>query len=102
MISRLQRAMDIGVKDYTLLMEGNKSLLAECDDFHHHYEGLEVEVAEVRSDAKKKVADLETRVKSAEAHSVDITAADEERLRDFKDGLVRDLAELHTLYVCNT
>jgi hypothetical protein len=69
-ISTLQRVVDIGVEDYTLLMECNKSLLVE------------------RVDAKKKVADLEARVKSTEAHSVDVVATDEEHLRDFKDGLI--------------
>jgi BMFP domain-containing protein YqiC len=87
-ISMLQRAVDIGVEDYTLLMEGNKSLLADHNDFHHHCEDLEIELAEVRSDAKKKVADLEARVKSVEAHSVDVGATGEERLRDFEDGLI--------------
>jgi hypothetical protein len=102
MISTLQCAVDIGVKDYALLMEGYKSLLAQRDDFHHHCEGLEVEVAEVGFDAKKKVADLEGRVKCAKAHSVDIAATGQERLRDFEDGLIRDLVELHALYECNT
>jgi hypothetical protein len=83
-ISTLQRVVDIGVEDYTLLMECNKSLLVE------------------RVDAKKKVADLEARVKSIEAHSVDVNAAGEERLRDFEDGLVRDLVELRALYMRNT
>jgi hypothetical protein len=83
-ISTLQRAVDIGVEDYTLLMEGNKNLLPECDD------------------AKKEVADLEMRVKSAEAHSVDVAASSEECLRDFEDGLVRDLAELRALYMRHT
>jgi FtsZ-binding cell division protein ZapB len=87
-ISMLQRAVDIGVEDYTMLMEGNKSLLAEHNDFHHHCEDLEIELVEVRSDAKKKVADLEVRVKSTEAHSVDAGATGEECLRDFEDGLV--------------
>jgi hypothetical protein len=75
--------MDIGVEDYALLMESNKSLLAEHDD------------------AKKKVADLVVRVKSTEAHSVDVVATGEEHLRDFKDGLIRDLVELCALYVRN-
>jgi hypothetical protein len=102
MITTLQRTVDIGVKDYALLMEGNKSLLAERDDLHHLCEGLEVEDVEVRSDAKKKVADLEMRVKSIKAHSIDIAAAGEEHLRDVEDELICDLAELHALYVRNT
>jgi hypothetical protein len=60
-ISTLQRAVDIGVEDYTLLMEGNKCLLVERNDFRHHCEGLEVELVEFHSDTKKKVVDLEAR-----------------------------------------
>jgi hypothetical protein len=100
-ISTLQHTMDIGVEDYTLLMEGNKSLLAERDD-RHRCECLEVEVAEVRFDAKKKVEDLEARVKSVEAHNADVVTTDEERLRDFEDGLIQNFVELRALYVCNT
>jgi hypothetical protein len=32
----LQRAMENGIEDYDLLLEGNKSLLAERDDFRYH------------------------------------------------------------------
>jgi hypothetical protein len=31
----LQRIVDNGIEDYDLLLEGNKSLLAERDDFHY-------------------------------------------------------------------
>jgi hypothetical protein len=102
MISVLQRVVGNGVEDYNPLMEGNKSLLAECNDFHHHCEDLKVELVGVRSDAKKRIADLETRVMSGEAHSVDVAAAGEEHLRDFEDGLIRYLADLCAFYVHNT
>jgi hypothetical protein len=36
----LQHAMENGVEDYGLLLEGNKSLLAERDDFCYHCEDL--------------------------------------------------------------
>jgi hypothetical protein len=32
----LQRAVENGIEDYDLLLEGNKSLLAERDDFRYH------------------------------------------------------------------
>jgi hypothetical protein len=55
----------------------------------------------VRSGAKKQIVDLEAKVKSAKAHSTDVAAADEKHLKDFEDDPVRDMAELHTLYVRN-
>jgi hypothetical protein len=36
----LQCAVENGNKDYDLLLEGNKSLLAERDDFCYHCEDL--------------------------------------------------------------
>jgi hypothetical protein len=99
--STLQQAMDNGVNDYNLLLVGNKSLLAECNDFHYHCEYLKVELAEARSDAQKKAVDLEVRVRAAEAHSIDVADTVEKRLKDFDGELIRDLAELCTLYVRN-
>jgi hypothetical protein len=58
-ICTLQRAVDNGVKDYNLLLEGNKSLLAEHNDFHYHCEDLKAELAEVHSDAEKRTTNLE-------------------------------------------
>jgi hypothetical protein len=97
----LQHVVDNGIEDYDMMLEGNKSLLAECDDFRFCCEDLQVELVEVHSDAKKQIADLEAKVESAEAHSVDIAATDERRLKDFEDELIRDLVELLTLYVPN-
>jgi hypothetical protein len=93
--------VDNGIEDYNLLMEGNKNLLAEHNDFCHRCEDLKVELAGVRSEAKKKIMDLEARAKSVEVHNVDVATSSEERLRDFEDGLVRDLVELRVLYVRN-
>jgi hypothetical protein len=42
--SRMQCAVDIGIEDYNLLMEGNKSLLVERNDFQYHCEDLQVEL----------------------------------------------------------
>jgi hypothetical protein len=51
MIGTLQRAVDNGVEDYNLLLEGNKILLAERNDFRYRCEDLKAELAEVHSDA---------------------------------------------------
>jgi hypothetical protein len=80
--------MDNGVEDYILLMEGNKGHLAERIDFRHRCEDLKVVLAVVRSDATKRITDLEVRAMSVEAHSVNVDGASEKHLRDFEDGLV--------------
>jgi hypothetical protein len=92
--------VDNGVNDYNLLMEGNKSLLAERNDFRYRCEDLKAELAEVHSDAEKRTANLEVRVKAAEAHNIDVAATGEKRLRGFEGELIRDLAEQRALYVC--
>jgi hypothetical protein len=76
-IGTLQRAVNNEVEDYNLLLEGNKSLVAECNDFHYRCEDLKGEVAEVFSDAEKRTINLEAWVKAAEV------ATGEKRLRDF-------------------
>jgi hypothetical protein len=58
----LQRVVDNGIEDYDLLLEGNKSLLAERDDFHYCCEDLQAELVVVCSGAKMKIADLEAKV----------------------------------------
>jgi hypothetical protein len=93
--------MENGIEDYDLLLEGNKSLLAECDDFCYHCEDLQAELVEAHSGAKKKIADLEAKVEFAKAHSADNAATGKKHLRGFDDELVCDLAELRTLYVRN-
>jgi hypothetical protein len=98
----LQHAVENCNKDYDLLFEGNKSLLAERNDFRYCCEDLRGELAEAHSGAKKHIAYLEAKVKSAEANIADVAATDEKRLKDFEDELVNDLAELRTLYVRNT
>jgi hypothetical protein len=89
----LQRAMDHSIEDYNLLVMGNKSLLSKCNELKCHCEDLQAALVEARSDAKKRVADLEAKVKT--------TAHGERRLKYFEDGLVRKLEELHGLYSGN-
>jgi hypothetical protein len=86
--------VDRSIEDYNLLVMGNKSLLSERNELKCHCEDLQVALVETCSNTKKRVADLEAKVKSAEAH-------DEKHLRDFEDGLVRRLEELRGLYVGN-
>jgi hypothetical protein len=77
----LQHTVDHSVKDYNLMVMGNKSLLSERNELKCHCKDLQAALAEAHSDTKKRVVDLEAKVKFAEAHS-------EKRLRDFEDGLV--------------
>jgi hypothetical protein len=87
-IAMLQCAVDAGIEDYNLLLDGNKSLLVERDDFCYCCEDLGIELARVHSDAEKSAADLDSRIRSAGAHSIDVAAAGEKRLRDFEGELV--------------
>jgi hypothetical protein len=41
---------------------GNKSLLSKCNELKCHCEDLQAALVEARSDAKKRVADLEAKV----------------------------------------
>jgi hypothetical protein len=55
-------------------------------------------LSEAHSDAHIIIDDLEARVKSAEACSIDVAADGKKRLMDFEDGVVRKLEELRSLY----
>jgi hypothetical protein len=82
-ITTLERTVAMGVEDYDLLMEGNKSLLAECDVLHERSENLDFELMKARASAAEDIAALEARVKSAEARIMDVTAAGKKCLSDF-------------------
>jgi hypothetical protein len=84
----LQHAIDHGIEDYNLLVMGNKSLASECDELKSRCEGPQAELAEARSDAEKRVAILEARVRSTEAHDIDVASTGEKHLREFEGGLV--------------
>jgi hypothetical protein len=99
--SMLQCTVDNGIKDYNLLMVGNASLLAERNDFRYPCEDSEKELAGGRSNAKKRITDLEAKVKSAEAHGIDVATAGERQLRNFEGRLVQRMEELCELYVRN-
>jgi hypothetical protein len=92
--STLQHALDHSIKDYNALVMGNKSLLSEHNKLKCCCEDLQAALASVVSEAKKRVDDLEAKVKTMKAH-------DEKHLRDFEDGLVRKLEELRGLYAGN-
>jgi hypothetical protein len=66
-IAVLQRSMDAGIKDYDLLMEGNKSALAECNALCKHSEDLESELTKARTSAEEGIASLEARIKSVQS-----------------------------------
>jgi hypothetical protein len=75
--------------------------MSKSDKLKYHCEDLLAELAEVCSDAKNRIAYLEANVWSAKAYSIDVSIKGEKRLRDFEDGLVQKLEELHRLYVGN-
>jgi SMC interacting uncharacterized protein involved in chromosome segregation len=70
--------VDLGIQDFSLVVTGNKKLASECDKLKHRCEGLAVELSEARSNAQKIIDDLEAKLRSAEAHSVD-TATDRKK-----------------------
>jgi predicted nucleic acid-binding Zn-ribbon protein len=93
--------VDAGIEDNALLMEGNKSLLAECNALHKRSEDLEAELAKARTSVTEDITALEARIKSIEAHTMDVAAAVEKCVSDFETELIKDLAELHALYERN-
>jgi chromosome segregation ATPase len=90
-IAALQRSVDTGIEDYDLFLEGNKSLLADHNELRYRSEDLESELAKVRSSAAESIAVLEARIKSAEAHNMDVAAASEKRLKDFESEFIKVL-----------
>jgi BMFP domain-containing protein YqiC len=101
-IAQLQRSLANGVEDYNLLMAGNDSLLVEHNDLRNCTKDLESDLAKVSTATAEDVAALKMKIEYVEAHIVDVTTAGENRLKDFEDELVKDLAELHKLYIRNT
>jgi uncharacterized protein with PhoU and TrkA domain len=70
----LQHAVDLSIGDYNLLVVGNKKLASERDELKHRCTDLQAELVEVRSDAQKRIDDLEERVKSTEARRINAAA----------------------------
>jgi hypothetical protein len=97
----LQHDIDHGIEDYNLLVIGNKSLASEYDELESQCKGLQAKLAKTHSDSRKRVAGLEVKVRSAEAHNIDVASGGEKHLREFECGLVRTLEELHGLYAGN-
>jgi SMC interacting uncharacterized protein involved in chromosome segregation len=84
----LQHVLNLRVEDYNLVVAGNEKLASECDKLRQRCEGLVAELSKTRSNAWRRIEDLEARVKSAEARSVDIAAEGEKCLRDIEGDLV--------------
>jgi hypothetical protein len=83
------------------LLEGNNSLLAESNELRCRFEDLESELVKVCSSNAEDIAALEAKLRSAEAHSVDVAAPGEKCLKDFESEVIKDLVGLRTLYECN-
>jgi hypothetical protein len=62
---------------------------------------LETKLVKVRSAVVEDITTLETKVRSVDAHSVDVAAAGEKCLKDFEGELIKDLVELRGLYMRN-
>jgi hypothetical protein len=70
----LQLAVDHSAEDYEMAVVGNRKLSSERNQLKIRCESLEAELAQARSDAEKRVSDLELRVRFAKAHGVEIAA----------------------------
>jgi hypothetical protein len=68
----LQCALDLNAEEYDFVMAGNKNLASERNQLNLHCESLHAKVAQIHSDADKRIANLEVEVKSAETDSVEI------------------------------
>jgi hypothetical protein len=67
----------------------------------YRYEDLEFELAKVRSSATEDITALESRIRSTEAHSMEVAAASKKRLSDFEGEHLEDLPGLRALYERN-
>jgi hypothetical protein len=77
----LQHAVDHGIKDYDLLVMGNKNLSSECNELKIHCKGLQAELAKACFDTQKGIADLEAKFRFDEACSINVAADGEKCLR---------------------
>jgi hypothetical protein len=84
-----------------MVVAGSRKLASEREQLKLQCESLQAEMAQNRSDAEKHIADLEARVKSANACSVEIAAESEKNLRDFESEFVQKLEGLREMYADN-
>jgi flagellar capping protein FliD len=89
----LKHTVDLNAKDYNLVVVGNKKLAFEHNQLNLYSESLQAKMAQIRSDADKRITDLEAKTKFAETHVVEIAAEGDKILKDFKTGLVRKLRD---------
>jgi SMC interacting uncharacterized protein involved in chromosome segregation len=92
------RDVDHNSEDYDLMAVGNRKLASERDQLNLHCKSLQAEVAQVRFDAGKHIADLEAKVKSAKTRNIEIAADGDKNLRDFESELVQKLEGLREMY----
>jgi hypothetical protein len=81
--------VDHGAEDYEMVVAGSREVSSECDQLKIHCESLQAELVQARSDAEKRVSDLEVKVKFAEARGVEIASESEKNLGDFRSMLVQ-------------
>jgi hypothetical protein len=91
-----------GLLALMLPVDARRWVLADNNDtMHERSEDLESKLTKVCASTIKNVAALEERIKSAEAHVVDVDSIGEKRFGDFEKEFLKDLAELCTFYECN-
>jgi hypothetical protein len=76
-------------------------LLAERNALCKRSKDLGSELMKARSSPAEDIAALDAKIRSAEAHAVDLAVAGEKRLNDYEKEFVKDMGELRILYECN-
>jgi LPS O-antigen subunit length determinant protein (WzzB/FepE family) len=79
----LQLVVDHSVEDYKMVVAGSRTISSGRDRLKIRCESLQAELVQARSDAKKRVSNLEAKVKFAEAHGVELATEGEKNLGDF-------------------
>jgi hypothetical protein len=67
----------VGIEDYDLLMEGNKSLLVERNALRERSEYLESKLMKAHASTVEDIAALGVRIKFAKAHTIEVAGAGE-------------------------
>jgi hypothetical protein len=99
--SKMKATVTESAEECDVLQLGNVSLLAEHNDFWDRCQDLEAGLVKARFDSVASITSLETKIKSAEAHAMDVAAANKKWLNDFVAELARELVELWRLYIRN-
>jgi hypothetical protein len=87
--------LDHSIEHYELVVASNRKLCSERDQLKIHCNNLQAELVQARSDAEKGISNLEAKVASVEAYTIEIATEGEKSLRDFQGVPARQLERLH-------